>query len=172
MTRLNTLHWLCLAACAVAFSSCSSVSPSDEPLPTFAQLRDEFDVQPAGRGVLREGSGTRGDRYDLSARYLVDRTGGISQLFIYLQNDTSVSLTINRELDGPDPRLGQFGNAFFSYFNDGGDGARGSGRLEITSVEDGRLEGVFAADLTPGGLYPDFRRIRGAFNAVLDTTAQ
>ena len=44
--------------------------------------------------------------------------------------------------------------------------------MKILSVDGTAISGVFVGELRPRGFFPDFRRVRGAFNAVLDTTGR
>ena len=174
MTRPLPLVLAALAALA-AGPGCGSFEPSDEPLPTVAELRAESDRQPEGRGLVQEGEGTGGDRYETSAAHHTSVEAGshatISTFVVELvSDDPAVAIAaFDIGTDGTALRAGAEISAQFSY-GGGSDGSRGGGVLGITAVEGGRIEGVFAVDLAPGGLVPDFRRIRGAFHAVPDTT--
>ena len=166
------LSTLAALAALAAGPGCGSVGPSDEPLPTVAELRAEFDRQPEGRGLVRDG----GQRYETSAAHHTSvETGPAGSISTFRANlvseDPAAAITVLlHETDGADLRAGDELNARFIYGSTSGDGSRGGGVLGITAVEGGRIEGVFAADLAPGGLVPDFRRIRGAFHAVPDST--
>ena len=156
-----------LAALAVLVAGCDNAEPADQPLPTAEQVQARFGPQAAGRGTVDDG-----ETFGVSASHktnVASGSAGVISTFrvSLLSEDPPVAATIFVEgLNGNDLRAGQSITARFSYGR--GDNARGSGVLAITAVEDGRVEGVFAADLAPGGLYPDFRRIQGAFNATLD----
>lgn len=165
MPRLTPLVLVALAALA---PGCDGLSPSDEPLPTVAELRAEFDRQPPGRGLVRD----RDARYGTSASHFTRGEGALARFRVNLvSEDPAVAITLFADGEqATDLRTGDELPARFIYGSTSGDGSRGGGVLGITAVEGGRVEGVFAADLVPGGLVPDFRRIRGAFHAVPDTT--
>ena len=158
---------LLLAALAVTVAGCDNAEPSDQPLPTVEQVQARFGPQAAGRGTVDDG-----ETFGVSATHFTDvqsgSAGSSSTFVIQMVSETpAVAMTIFQVLPDQAPlRPGQTVMARFSYVR--GDNARGSGTLAITAVEGGRVEGVFAADLAPGGLYPDFRRIQGAFNATSD----
>jgi hypothetical protein len=176
MPRLPLLA-LSAASAAVASPGCD-VGPSDEPLPTVEELRAEFGRQPEGQGVLIEGGGN-GDRYETGAVHLTNvltgSGGTVSTFFLSLRSaDPAVRppvavTVILYDTNGTDLRAGDEFTASFSY-SGLGDGSSGGGTLGITAAAGDRIEGVFAADLSPKGLYPEFRRVRGAFHAVPDTT--
>ena len=161
---------LLLAALAVVVAGCDGATPSDQPLPTVEQVQARFGPQPVGRGTVDDG-----ETFEVSAVHetstISGSAGSISTFRIILSSeDPRVAITAFAEgVDGSDLQAGRTITVRFSYSR--GDNARGSGVLAITAVEGGRVEGVFAADLAPGGLYPDFRRVQGAFNATLDPDA-
>ena len=154
-----------LLAALAAVAGCDSAQPSDQPLPTVEQVQARFGPQAAGRGTVDDG-----ETFEVSAIHgtstVSGPAGSISTFRVsLLSEDPRVALVIFVEgLDGGDLQVGRAITARFSYGR--GDNARGSGVLAVTAVEGGRVEGVFAADLAPGGLYPDFRRVQGAFNAT------
>ena len=156
---------LLLAALAVTVAGCDNAEPSDQPLPTVEQVQARFGPQAAGRGTVDDG-----ENFGVSASHKTNVASGsagvISTFRVNMLSESPpVALTILVEgLDGDDLRVGRAITAQFIYGR--GDGGGGTGMLAITAVEGGRVEGVFAADLAPGGLYPDFRRIQGAFNAT------
>lgn len=157
---------LLLTALAVLVAGCDNAEPSDRPLPTAEQVQARFGPQEAGRGTVDDG-----ETFEVSAVHSLNGSGELSRFRIGMISETPPA-ALSVFVDGVgDPRL-LIGRALAARFNYGrGDNARGSGTLAITAVEGGRVEGVFAADLAPGGLYPDFRRTQGAFNATLNPDA-
>ena len=143
------------------------VGRTDEPLPTVAELRDEFETPEPGRGVIVDGR----TRYETDAEhhtsFEVGPAATIATFRVNLVSDPrGAALTILKiNLDGDTLQTGDEFLTGFSYSGTS-DGSRGSGIFGITSVDGDRIAGVFAADLTPNGLVPQFPRIRGAFHAT------
>ena len=114
---------LALAALAALAAGCGSAGPSDEPLPTVVELRAEFDRQPAGRGLVREGA--RGDRYGTSAVHLTRGEGAPARFRVNLVSENP-AVAITLFVDGEqarDLRAGEELNARFLYGSTRGDGS-------------------------------------------------
>lgn len=168
--RLRLLAPTVTIAALLLTAGCSSTGPSDEPLPTVVQLRAEFERQPEGRGFVRESNGGLREPYEVTARHstssVTGQQGTISTFTISLESSIrglSVNI-IGVGINGDHLIPGREYNAGFSYSGVGG----GNGLVGITAADNGRIEGVFATDIAPNGYIPDFRRVRGAFNAVYE----
>lgn len=166
-TRSAALTLFTLVLPALGMAGCDTLRPSDEPLPSFDELREEFGGQPPGRGLVREDNDPS---YQVSATHFTDRIGELSTFVVYLiSEEAGVAMTLFMEgVDGNNLRPGmQFETLEVIYGGDAPAGGSG-GRLEIIAVEDGRIAGVFAADLSPTTFNPNFRRLTGGFNAVFE----
>ena len=162
-----------------ALGGCDSLTPSELPLPTLAELREAFGDEATGEGYVREGERTRrDDGFGTSAAYNVfSGEGGFSRLQVEmgLEPDEVGQLSIQVRRDSLDYLIpGTEVVAYFSYSPDrpnrsGG----GNGSLWITEVDADRIAGVFAADVGVRGYswadIPNFRRIQGGFNATRDS---
>ena len=149
------------SACLLFLLAGCDVGPTDEPLPTVADLRDEFERPEPGRGVIVDGR----TRYETDAVYYAqDSTSRIAVDLVSDEPGTALSVLIEGR-QRPGLREGAELTVRFLYSGTS-DGSRGGGVLGITLVDGDRIAGVFAADLTPNGLVPQFPRIRGAFHAT------
>lgn len=164
---------------SLSFPSCSSLTPNDEPLPSFEELQAIFGEQPVGRGVVREGDNPRrGDDYEVSAQHitnvLVGPAATLTSFTIRLEGEaegSEVRFTVRDLLYDQITENTVYERVSFAY-----EGAQtssiGGGRMMITSRQDGRAEGFFAGELLNRGPLGLRFRVQGSFNAVLDTTAQ
>ena len=146
--------------------------PSDDPLPTRDELAASFGPQEPGTATVRE-TGDRDGRYSMAASYYTSVVTGseatIERFWLEFDGEQP-PLDISTSLEGvpaSDLAPGDEFEALFVYGPQRGDGGSGQGRLYITAVGEGQVEGVFAADITPGGLVPVYSRVTGAFNATL-----
>jgi hypothetical protein len=144
---------------------------TDEPLPSFEELRRDFAGQPPGRGLVREDGD---DAYETSAIHYTNREvgpqGSISTFRVRLEGETrNARVTLIREgIAGTELEPGtQFEGVGVLYGGPGCAGS-GSGRLEVTSVRDSLVAGVFAADASTTTLVPCNRRLTGGFTAIFD----
>ncbi len=144
---------------------------TDAPLPSFDELRRDFAGQPDGHGLVREDDN---DAYETSAVHFTSRNGDLSTFVIDLTGEfspegrPSIGIVLSG-VDGDDLQTGaQFEGVGVSYGGPGCIGS-GSGRLEVTSVRDSLIAGVFAADVSTTTLVPCNRRLTGGFTAVLDS---
>ena len=155
---MHRLPLLALAALATfaAGSGCDGLGPSDEPLPTVAELRAEFDRQPPGRAFFIDDND---ERYRTVATYTT-RTGDSPLLGISLRSEET-GFAISLLAFGVSAADIQVGDEL-PVGNDE--------IIGITAIEDGRIEGVFAVEYFPSLTNPGYSRYRGAFNAVPDTT--
>lgn len=140
---------------------------TDEPLPSFEELREEFDGQPPGRGLVREDNDSA---YETSAIHFTDRDGELATFVVSLESETEqAGMTLFMEGvggTGLQPNM-QFESLQVTYGGAGCAGS-GSGRIEITAVADSLIAGVFAADVSTTTLVPCNRRLTGGFTAIFD----
>ena len=150
-------------------AGCDS-GPSDDPLPTRDELVATFGPQEPGTASVLE-TGDRSGRYSMAAGYRVDVFGNsTSGLVVFRLVLDGMGLDVFADLEGvraSDLAPGDEFETLFQYNPQRGDGGSGLGQLYITAAGEGRVEGVFAADITPGGLVPVYSRVTGAFNATL-----
>ncbi len=142
---------------------------TDEPLPSFEELRRDFAGQPPGRGLVRENDD---DAYETSAVHRTNRTGELVKFRVTLEGERSengrpgITLIIDG-VDGVDLQPdAEFEGVGVLYGGPGCIGS-GSGRLEVTTVRDSLIAGVFAADVSTTTLVPCNRRLTGGFTAAL-----
>ncbi len=168
MIRFPALTLLVLSLLGAA--GCDS-GGTDEPLPSFEELRRDFAGQPEGRGLVRENDD---DAYETSAVHFTTGEGELAKFRVVLEGELSANgrprtTLILSGVDGDDLQTGaQFEGVGVSYGGPGCIGS-GSGRLEVTSVRDSLIAGVFAADVSTTTLVPCNRRLTGGFTAVLDS---
>ena len=165
------LRLIPLLVVVLALAGCDS-GPTDDPLPTRDELVTAFGPQEPGTATVRE-TGDRDGLYDMAAGYFTDVNVGsestTATFFLDLHADDP-GLSISTSFPGvraSDLAPGDEFEVGFRYGPRRGDGGPGLGQLYITAVSESRVEGVFAADITPGGLVPVYSRVTGAFNATL-----
>lgn len=156
---------------ALALLAGCDFGPNDDPLPTRAELVAAFGPQEVGTASVRE-TGGRDGRYGMAAGYYTSVITGsestIVRFILELDGEDLGVYTSLANTGASDLASGDGFEPLFNYNPQRGDGGSGLGRLYITAVGGGRVEGVFAADITPGGLVPVYSRVTGAFNAALD----
>lgn len=155
-----------LLALLVLTAGCE-LAPLEEPLPSFEELIAEFNVQPAGQGVLRDGN-----RPAVRTDAVHFMTGSdFSTIWIRLRSlegeveSVALSLSIVRGrssdlVDGYESSVGVHYGGF-------GCTGTGSGKLKVVSAQDGLVDLVFVGDVSSRTLVPCFRRVRGRASAVL-----
>lgn len=176
---LRSLNWMAkgfsarlmvlLLVVGLGVAGCDGFQPSEEPLPSFEELRAAYGGQPVGQGIVREDD--RSPQHT-AATYFIRGEEELARLRINLDgSEVVVRLRFDR-ISGLNIQSGfQADNVYVTY--SGRCGAGGGGRLEITEMEGGTMAGVFAADVTPSSPIPApcFLRVAGGFTAVLDTVS-
>lgn len=156
----------------LALSACSSVGPTDEPLPTRDQLLADFGRQTRdpGTGYVRERGGNARGSYDVTALYNT-RNEDISLRSFYVSlrpADGSSGWTGLESLGlrASEIRVGDDLDVS-AFVRTGG----GVGRLYVTAVDGEAISGVFAVDAqVTNQLYGKPSRISGTFTAHRDST--
>lgn len=164
---IRLLSFVLLAApITLGVSGCDEVRPSEGPLPSFEELREEFAGQPLGHGLVQEDDDPP---YETHAVHHTTGEGELARFRINLTTkEEQAGMTLYLDgIEGADLQPGmQFETLQVIY------GVRcaavGSGRLEVTSVADSLIAGVFAADVTTRTLTPCELRLQGGFSAVFD----
>jgi hypothetical protein len=161
------LSLLIAAPLVLGAAGCDSLRPSDEPLPSFEELREAFDGQPPGRGLVQEDNGSP---YEASAVHYTDVELGpqdtVYTFVVRLQSDLADVVLVLYETARSDLVAGtRLERLSVSYSAPDCIGS-GSGRIEVTATDGDRVGGVFAADVSTTTLTPCFRRLTGGFNAV------
>ncbi len=166
MTRL--LAFALTALFLLGAAGCDS-GGTDAPLPSFDELRRDFAGQPDGRGLVREHGD---DAYETSAVHFTTGEGELAEFRVRLEGEVEPNgrpgiTLIVRGVDGADLQLGMQFEGVGALYGGPGCAGSGSGRLEVTSVRDSLIAGVFAADVSTTTLVPCNRRLTGGFTAVL-----
>lgn len=152
-------------ALLVILAACDS-DPRDAPAPSTQDLVAAYGDQPPGQGVVHEGRSvsTQG-LVSVGATFTSSRIF-VNTVVFRLRND-QIPFSIVSELYDVELESVQPGEEFsgVSFYCCGGGG--GVGRIVITERTDGRIGGVFYANVNSGELATTPRRYMGGFNATL-----
>lgn len=162
----------------LALSACDSFSPTDEPLPTRAQLLADFgrQVPYIGTGYASERGGNAHGSYSVTARYTV--YGAESpypdgrNLHVSLRPADGSAGSVGLQRQGVWPSEVRVGDELGVSVSGPSSRGSGSGMLYITAVDGEAISGVFAADTqSTGNLFSaNYRRVTGTFTAHPDST--